>query len=81
MKRKQKMQTYQLLFAVLLVLGLGTVVVPEITLAVDAAEWLVNFQTFFVDINTILSDNVAVIPVVAGIIALAYYFFVYRPKR
>ena len=80
MRRREKASAFKMLFAVLAVLGIGVIWAANYTLAIDAATWLVNTHDFFLDIYTAISTDFEVLILIAGVIAVGYYYLVYRPN-
>ena len=70
----------KLVFVVALVYGLLLIIVPWITLPVDAAAGLVTFQTHFIDVKEIFVSDVSFLAISAAILGGGYYFLVYKPK-
>jgi uncharacterized BrkB/YihY/UPF0761 family membrane protein len=79
--RKRTKQLSQLFWAIVIFLGL-IVVIPETTYFQNATNtFLVNVYQFFDWLKTYVNTNVSLIALVAGIIAVAYFFMIHRPKR
>lgn len=74
----------KMLLVVSAVLGLVfialVVIVPLLTLPIDASVGYTNFYNFFVDIKTNVNSDIAFYAFVLAILAIGYYFLVYRPK-
>lgn len=56
------------------------VIVPLITVPEGATESTLNFVAWFVDLKSAIATDIAFYAFILGLIAVGYYFLVYRPK-
>lgn len=86
MKRRQKATVMKVVFGIIAVLALGIIWAANDTLPVDelgavtSAAWIQDLHGFFLDIYTAISTDYNVLMIIGVVVALGYYFLVYRPK-
>jgi hypothetical protein len=80
MKIKDQKKGLIALFVILLVLIVGVMVAPEITLAIDAPLWQTNSIQLFVDVREFITTNRELLVMFLGVLVVAFYFLVYKPK-
>jgi ABC-type sulfate transport system permease component len=81
MTKAQKKSLGQLLTALLVIFITLVIVVPLLTVGVDASDGWINFVDFFSDIKTSISEDVSFYALVVGILFVLWLVFKGKLKK